>query len=50
MSGVLANGSFESPDKLDGVADEECECAILVLPILVAIFFKKMYTHFDLLL
>ena len=43
-------GFFEFLDKLDGIADEESECAILVLEILVAIFCKKMYTHFDLVL
>ena len=43
-------GFFEFLDKLDGIADEESECAILVLAILVAIFCKKMYTHFDLVL
>ena len=50
MSGILAYGSYELPDKLDGVADEEIEFTILVLANLVAIFCKEMYTHFDLLL
>ena len=38
------------PDKLDGIADEESKCAILVLVILVAIFHKEIYSHLDLLL
>ena len=50
MSGMKGYGFFEFLDKLDGIADEESECAILVLAILVAIFCKKMYTHFDLVL
>ena len=50
MSGILDYGFFECLDKLDGIADEESECAILDLAILVAIFCKKMYTHFDLFL
>ena len=37
-------------DKLEGIADEESKCAILVLVILVATFHKEMYTHLDLLL
>ena len=32
------------PDKLDGIADEESKCAILVLVILVAIFHKEIYS------
>ena len=50
MSGIFDYGSLEFLNKLDGVADEESECAILVLAILVTIFRKEMYTHFDLLL
>ena len=50
MSGILGYGLFEFLDKLDGIANEESECAILVLAILVPIFYKEMYTHFDLLL
>jgi hypothetical protein len=49
-SGIFSYGVFEFLDKLDGIADEEGKCAILVLAILVAIFRKEMYTHFDLLL
>jgi hypothetical protein len=41
---------FESLDKRDGIDDEESKSPILVLEILVAIFCKEMYTHFDLLL
>ena len=48
MSGISAYGFFESLDKLDCIANEESESAILVLAILVAIFCKEMYTHFDL--
>ena len=50
VSGIFDYGSLEVLDKFDGVADEESECAILVLAILVTIFRKEMYTHFDLLL
>ena len=51
MSGISDyDGCFEFLDKLDGVADEESECAILILVILVAILRKEMYAHFDLLL
>jgi hypothetical protein len=50
VSGILFYGYFEFLDKLDGIADEESKSAILVLAILVAIFCKEMYTHFDLLL
>ena len=38
VSGTLGYGNIEFLDKLDGIADEESECAILVLAILVAIF------------
>ena len=38
VSGISEYGCVEFLDKLDGIADEESECAILVLPILVAIF------------
>ena len=48
MSGIFDYGSLEFLNKLDGVADEESECAIL-LAILVTIFRKEVYTHFDLL-
>jgi hypothetical protein len=50
VSGICGYGLFEFLDKLDGIADEESKCAILVLEILVVIFCKEMYTHFDLLL
>ena len=50
VSGVFDYGCFEYLDKLDGIADEESECAILVLAILVGVFRKEIYTHFDLLL
>ena len=50
MSGIFDYGSLEVLNKLDGVADEESECDILVLAILVTIFRKEKYTHFDLLL
>ena len=50
VSGMSEYGWFKFLDKLDGVADEESECAILVLATLVAIFRKEMYAHFDLLL
>jgi hypothetical protein len=51
VSGICGYGYFEFLDKLDGIADEESKCAILVLEILGAIFFcKEMRTHFDLLL
>ena len=50
VSGISGNEFFEFLDKLDGIADEESKCAILVLEILVAILCKEMYTHFDLLL
>jgi hypothetical protein len=50
VSGIRSYGIIEFLDKLNGIADEECKCAILVLEILVAIFCKEMYTHFYLLL
>ena len=50
VGGIFDYGCFEVLDKHDGVADEESECTILVLAILVAIFCKEMYAHFDLLL
>ena len=51
VSGILGYGFFEYLDKLDGIADEESKCVILVLAILIVIFCKEMYsTHFDLLL
>ena len=50
VSGIFGYGYFEFLDKLDGIADEESKCAILVLAILVAIFRNELYTHFDLLL
>jgi hypothetical protein len=50
VSGIFSYRVFEILDKLDGIADKESECAVLVLEILVAIFCKEIYTHFDLLL
>jgi hypothetical protein len=50
VSGICVYGLFEFLNKLDGIADEESKCAILVLAILVAIFCKEIHTHFDLLL
>ena len=50
VGGMLGYGSFEFLDKLNGIADEESECAILVLVILIAMFCKEIYTHFDLFL
>ena len=50
LSRIFGYGSSEFLDKFDGIADEESNRTILVLAILVAIFCKKMYTHFDLLL
>ena len=50
LSGIFDYGCFEYLDKLDGIADEESKCAILVLAILADIFRKEMNTHFDLLL
>ena len=50
VSSISEYGWFESLDKLDGIADEESKCTILVLAILVATFCKEMYTHFDLIL
>ena len=50
MSGISGYEFFEFLDKLDGVTDEEGDCAILVVAILVAAFCKEMYAHFDLLL
>jgi hypothetical protein len=50
VSRIFGYGYSECLDKLDGIANEESECAILVLEILEAIFRKEMYTHFDLLL
>ena len=49
VSGILGDGFFEPLDKIDGIDDEESECAILVLGILVAIF-CKMYTYFHFIL
>ena len=49
VSSISGYGYFEFLDKLDCIANEEKECAILVLAILVAIFCKVVYTHFDLL-
>ena len=37
MSGISGYGWFEFLDKLDGIADEESKCAILVLAFLVDI-------------
>ena len=50
MSGISGYGVLEFLDKFDGIADKKSETAVLVLEILVAIFCKEMYTHFDLLL
>ena len=50
VSGTLSYGVLEFLDKIDGIADEKSEFAILVLVILVVILYKKKYTHFDLLL
>ena len=49
VSGISGYMFFKSLDELDGIADEESKCAILVLVILVAIFHKEMCTHLDLL-
>ena len=48
VSSICDYGFSEFLDKLDGIINEESECAILVLAILVTMFFKEMYTHFDL--
>ena len=50
VSGTSGYGVLEFRNKLDGIADIKSKFAILVLAILVAIFCKKMYTHFDQLL
>ena len=50
VSRICQYGSFKIFDKFDSVVDEESQCTILVLAILVAIFCKEMYAHFDLLL
>ena len=50
VSGISGYGFFEFLDKLDGIVDEESECATLVLTILVAILYKNLYTYFDMLL
>ena len=50
MSDIRGHGFSETPDKCDGIADEESKCLILALVILVAIFCKETYTHFNLLL
>ena len=50
VSSIAGYGDLEIMNKLDGIADKKSEFAILVLAILVAIYCKKMYTHFDLLL
>ena len=50
VSGIAGYMFIKSLDELDGIADEESKCAILVLVILVATFHKEMYTHLDLLL
>ena len=39
-SGIFGYGFFEFLDKLDGIADEENECTILVLVNLVTIYCK----------
>ena len=38
VSGILGYELFELLDKLNGIVNEERECAILVLAILVAIY------------
>ena len=43
VSGIQGYSFLECLDKLDGIADEENKCAILVLAILVTIFRKEMY-------
>ena len=43
VSRIKGYSVFEFPDKLDGIANEENKCAILVLAILIAIFRKEMY-------
>ena len=50
VSGTSGYGFFKYLNKVDGIVDEESECVILVLAILVAIFCKEMYTHFNLIL
>ena len=50
VGGTSSYGVLEFLDKIDGIADEKSEFAILVLVILVVILCKKKYTHFDLLL
>ena len=50
VSGICDYGLSKFLNKLDGITDEKSECTILVLEILIAIFCKKMYTHFDLIL
>ena len=50
VSGISGYGFFKFLDKLEGIANEESKCIVLVLVILVAIFQKEMYTHLDLLL
>jgi hypothetical protein len=49
VSGICSYGILEFLDKLNGIANEESKCAILVLEILVVIFCKVMYAHFYLL-
>ena len=50
MSGICGYGFSEFIDKLDGIVDEESKCLILALEILVAVLYKEMDTHFDMLL
>ena len=41
VSGVFGYGFFEFLNKLDGIADEESECPILVLANLLTIYCKE---------
>ena len=41
VGGIFGYGYFEFLDKLEGIADEESECPILVLVNLVTIYCKK---------
>ena len=43
VSGTYGYSVFECLDELDGIADEENKCTILVLAILIAIFRNEMY-------
>ena len=41
VSGIFGYGFFEFLDKLDGIADEDSECVILVLANLVTIYCEE---------